>query len=147
MLQLHLILLLFLQVLPVFSNTEKVIFVGPSSLKIPVQHPTLEDLQLEALSPHHASLRTRIQAQFPSAESIYGQHSWYLLHGLTEGQRYEVRICWAATVRLLVLLPTKLILAATDFFSAGRLRDHSGFQYPRADHLLGSVLGNSATQI
>ncbi|KAJ5038946.1 uncharacterized protein L3040_006620 [Drepanopeziza brunnea f. sp. 'multigermtubi'] len=66
-------------------------------LQVPVEHPTLEDLQLESLSPNHWSLRTHIRAEFPTNSSSYGQTSWYLLHNLHEGRRYEVRICWAAT--------------------------------------------------
>jgi len=94
----YFLLLLLLQILAVLANTEKVIFIGPSSLKIPTEHPTLEDLQLNTLSPQHWSLRTLVQAEFPTNSSKYGQSSWYLLHRLQEGQRYEVRICWPATV-------------------------------------------------
>jgi hypothetical protein len=94
------VFLLLLQVTAVLCNTEKVIFLGPSSLQVPVEHPTLGDLKLEALSPLSWSLRTHIQAEFPTNSSQYGQSSWYLLHKLQEGQRYEVRICWAATVSL-----------------------------------------------
>ncbi|TVY54592.1 hypothetical protein LSUE1_G008676 [Lachnellula suecica] len=90
-------LLLALQIYTVSANTEKAIFLGPSSLQIPVEHPTLEDLKLEALSPQHWSLRTHIRAEFPTNSSKHGQASWYLLHGLEEGRRYEARICWAAT--------------------------------------------------
>lgn len=98
---LRLLLLLVLHIHCVFGNTEKVIFLAPNALQIPLEHPTLEDLQLEALSPQQLSLRTHIEAEFPKNSSKYGKESWYLLHGLNEGQRYEVRICWAATVRLL----------------------------------------------
>jgi len=91
-------LLVFLQISTVYANTEKAIFVGPRQLLIPIDHPTLEDLNLDTLAPQHWSLRTHVQAQFPSKDSKYGPASWLLLHGLREGQRYEVRICWAATV-------------------------------------------------
>lgn len=87
-----------LQSFSVLANTEKTIFLGPARLEVPLEHPTLEDLQLEALSPQDWSVRTHIRAEFPTDSSKYGQASWYLLHGLEEGQRYEVRICWAATV-------------------------------------------------
>lgn len=89
---------LLLQVCTVFANTEKVIFLGPSSLQVPVEHPTLENLNLEPLSPQHWTLRTHIRAEFPTDSLKHGQASWYLLHRLEEGRRYEVRICWAATV-------------------------------------------------
>lgn len=98
---LQFIFLLLLQIHAILANTEKTIFLGPSPLEIPVQHPTLEDLQLEALSPQQLSLRTHIQAEFPTNASKYGQPSWYLIRGLREGQRYEVRVCWAATVSVL----------------------------------------------
>ncbi|KAH6717737.1 hypothetical protein DL95DRAFT_459426 [Leptodontidium sp. 2 PMI_412] len=89
--------LLLLQACHVFANTEKVIFLGPSNLQVPAAHPTLDDLHLESISPKHWSLRTHVEAEFPSNASEYGQTSWYLLERLQEGQRYEVRICWAAT--------------------------------------------------
>jgi hypothetical protein len=94
------ILLLFLQIYAVFANTEKVIFLGPASFQVPVEHPTLEDLRLETLSPQSWSLRTFIEAEFPTNSSKYGKSSWYLLQKLSEGRKYEVRICWAATVRV-----------------------------------------------
>lgn len=82
----------------VLGNTEKVIFIAPEKLKVPVQHPTIEDLKLEALSPEQWSLRTYLQAEFPTDSTPRGKSSWVLLQDLQEGQRYEVRICWAATV-------------------------------------------------
>ncbi|ESZ94135.1 hypothetical protein SBOR_5489 [Sclerotinia borealis F-4128] len=91
------ILLLTSQIQPASANTEKVIFLGPSTLNIPIEHPTLEDLHLSALSPQQYSLRTHIRAEFPTKDAKYGQSTWYLLQRLKEGQRYEVRICWAAT--------------------------------------------------
>lgn len=94
------LVLLLLQFHAALGNTEKTIFLGPSQVQVPVEHPTLEDLQLEAISPEQWSLRTHVRAEFPTNSSKYGQSSWYLLHGLQEGQRYEVRICWAATVSL-----------------------------------------------
>jgi hypothetical protein len=101
------LVLLLMQAYTVLCNTEKTIFLAPNQVQIPVEHPTLEDLQLDALSPEHWSLRTYIRAEFPTDSSRRGQASWYLLHGLQEGQRYEVRICWAATVRLILGLGGK----------------------------------------
>lgn len=95
---LYILILLLLQCIAVAGNTEKAIFLGPSQLQVPVTHPTLEDLHLETLSPRHGFLRTNIQAAFPADTSRYGQSTWLLLRALREGQRYEVRICWAATV-------------------------------------------------
>jgi len=95
---LPLLCLLMVQVCTVVANTEKVIFLGPSTLQIPVEPPTLEDLQLAALSSELWSLRTHLKAEFPTDISKNGQSTWILLHSLQEDQRYEVRICWAATV-------------------------------------------------
>jgi hypothetical protein len=81
------------------ANTEKVIFIAPEDIQIPLEHPTLEDLQLDSISPQHWSLRTYVSAAFPTDSFQNGLSSWFLLHRLKEGQRYEVRICWAATVR------------------------------------------------
>ncbi|CAG8982073.1 hypothetical protein HYALB_00008800 [Hymenoscyphus albidus] len=79
------------------ANTEKTIFLGPPPLQIPIEHPTLSDLHLSSLSPQHWSFRTHLRADFHTNSSTKGYSSWYLLHRLEEGQRYEVRICWAAT--------------------------------------------------
>ena len=94
----YVVVLWALLVVTVVANTEKAIFKAPSKLQSILQHPTLEDLRLEQLTPQHGSLRTHIEAQFPNITSPKGLTSWYLIEGLTEGQRYEVRICWAATV-------------------------------------------------
>lgn len=84
----------------VTANTEKVIFLGPEARPVPVDSPTLDDLQLPELSPHRWALRTHLDAAFPTDAAALGSSSWVLLNGLKEGQRYEVRVCWAATVRL-----------------------------------------------
>ncbi|CAL3967039.1 hypothetical protein PZA11_003466 [Diplocarpon coronariae] len=90
-------LLLLTQTCAVLANTEKTIFIGPRSFQIPAEHPTLKDLHLDSLSPQQWSLRTHVNTEFPTNSSQYGQASWFLLHRLQEGQRYEVRVCWAAT--------------------------------------------------
>jgi hypothetical protein len=84
------------------ANVEKIIFLGPSSVTIPTQHPTLEDLQLPALSPEQKTIRTHLRAEFPTNSSTKGEPSWVLLHQLSEGQRYELRVCWAATVNIVL---------------------------------------------
>ena len=127
-------LLLLLQTYSVFANTEKVIFLGPSSLQVPVQHPTLEDLNLEALSPQHWTLRTHIRAEFPTNSSERGHASWYLLHRLEEGRRYEVRICWAATVSTRSqVLARGLFCVATNVLSSRRLRSTYSIRNSRID--------------
>ncbi|KAK3387180.1 hypothetical protein B0H63DRAFT_151891 [Podospora didyma] len=85
----------------VLANVEKTIFLGPAAVNIPLAHPTLDDLNLEVLTPASpptsSSLRTRLEAQFPTASHPCGKSTWLLLDNLEPGRRYEVRICWAAT--------------------------------------------------
>ncbi|KAK0626239.1 hypothetical protein B0T14DRAFT_534436 [Immersiella caudata] len=93
----HLLKLLCLSQLAA-ANVEKAIFLGPEGVPVPLAHPTLEDLHIDTLTPQENwSLRTRISAKFPSESSPHGDTTWLLLDNLQAGQRYEVRICWAAT--------------------------------------------------
>jgi len=85
----------------VLANVEKAIFLGPASVSIPAEPPTLDTLRLDTLKPQQWSLRTRVKAQFPTADHERGKATWLLLDDLTEGQRYEVRVCWPATVCIL----------------------------------------------
>lgn len=80
------------------GNVEKTIFLGPETVNIPHLHPTLEDLRLDVLTPDTWSLRTKLAADFPNEKAPAGQESWFLLDNLTPSQRYEVRVCWPATV-------------------------------------------------
>ncbi|KFX90346.1 hypothetical protein O988_08250 [Pseudogymnoascus sp. VKM F-3808] len=79
------------------ANVEKTIFIAPSALTIPLDHPTFSNLQLHTLTPDNSTVRSQLHAAFPSEISPRGPASWFILSDLTEGQRYEVRICWAAT--------------------------------------------------
>ena len=80
------------------GNVEKIIFKGPSPLAIPSEGPSLENLQLLTINPANATLRTPIQPMWRDEEFPAGTTSWFIMHNLTEGQRYELRLCWAATV-------------------------------------------------
>ena len=84
----------------VHGNVEKTIFLAPEAIHIPQQHPNLEDLNLEVLSPSNSRLRRQLPAAFPTPTNPKGIEAWFLLDRLTQHQRYEVRICWAATVSL-----------------------------------------------
>lgn len=85
----------------VICNVEKTIFVGPARMPIPLTQPTLESLKLDTLNPGDASsLRTRLTAKFLTESHPSGYATWLLLDHLKEGQRYEVRICWPATVTI-----------------------------------------------
>ena len=85
------------------GNVEKTIFLAPEAIQIPQQHPNLQDLNLETLTPSKSQLRRQLPAAFPKPASPKGAEAWFLLDKLTQHQRYEVRICWAATVSLLTL--------------------------------------------
>lgn len=86
----------------VAANVEKIIFIGPSLVNIPQAPPSLPDLNLHTLTPQNWSIRTNLSRVFPAEwhNAAQGYASWLLLDGLDEGQRYEFKVCWAATVRL-----------------------------------------------
>lgn len=93
--------LLFFQLvstIQVRANTEKTIFVAPSSLPIPNVHPGLDNLCLDVLSPNQSSRHVQLPVAFPTEKAPQGIQSWYLLDRLQPGQRYELRVCWVATV-------------------------------------------------
>lgn len=81
-----------------FANVEKTVFLAPPALSIPTAHPNLDDLSLIPLTPLYTSVRTRLNASFPTDGAPKGNEHWLLLDGLSPGARYEVRICWLATV-------------------------------------------------
>ncbi|KAI1343892.1 hypothetical protein F5Y15DRAFT_411743 [Xylariaceae sp. FL0016] len=81
----------------VCANTEKTIFLGPPTVNIASAHPALDDLRLHTLTPQDFQIRTHLEARFPINELLHGKPTWLLLDQLREGQRYEVRVCWAAT--------------------------------------------------
>lgn len=91
----------------VSANVEKAIFLGPTTVNVPLQGPSLQALNLHTLSSEtNSSVRLELARKFPStpdtptAEAVTGEQSWFLLDDLVEGQRYEVRICWSALVRI-----------------------------------------------
>lgn len=91
-------ILLFIQ--HTTANVEKTIFVAPLPWTVPAENTAIDDLGLDRLSPADYMLRTNLNASFPTDEKPYGTESWFYLEDLTPGQRYEVRICWMATVIL-----------------------------------------------
>lgn len=80
------------------ANTEKVIFLGPEPVNIPAQSTSLAALNIDTLTPVNYSLRTHLDAIFPTEDFPRGKETWLILDNLTESQRYEVRVCWLATV-------------------------------------------------
>jgi hypothetical protein len=87
----------------VTGNVEKVIFLGPPSINIPLQQPALPSLNLDTLTPEKSTIRTTLSRSFHTEESP-GQTTWLVLDGLTEGQRYELRACWSAMVSITSML-------------------------------------------
>ena len=96
--QLTFLLSLALCMLPILGNVEKTIFIGPDPIDHQPfqQHPNLEALRLETLNPSRFSLRRTLYPAKPG--SLIGNEAWFLLDQLKREQRYEVRICWLATV-------------------------------------------------
>lgn len=80
------------------ANVEKTVFVAPPPSPIPGENPGLDDLGLDRLSPFDFVVRTYLNASFPTEDAPQGSESWFYLEDLNPGQRYEVRICWLATV-------------------------------------------------
>lgn len=82
----------------IYANVEKVVFLGPQAIHNLDQRPGLDELNLIALNPSHGSIRTHLSASFPTSTNPQGTEAWFLVEGLSEHQRYEVRVCWSATV-------------------------------------------------
>lgn len=80
------------------ANVEKTIFRAPPASTIPSVEPELDDLGLERLSPRRSLLRTGLNASFPTDAAPEGTDSWFFVENLKPGQRYEIRVCWLATV-------------------------------------------------
>ena len=87
----------------VSANVEKTIFLAPAA-EPPPPDASIDNLLLPRLSPQYPSVRTFINASFRVAGSPKGTQTWLLIEGLQSQKRYEVRICWLATVsgRLLI---------------------------------------------
>ena len=107
--------LAFLQILAccvllVLGNVEKTIFLGPEFIRVPQQHPNLQDLHLDTLSPSTSTLRLKLRAAFPKSNAERGEVSWFMLDGLRQHRRYEVRLCWAATVSKHVLRMNRFVV-------------------------------------
>ncbi|WQF81535.1 Putative GPI-Mannosyltransferase II co-activator, Pga1 [Colletotrichum destructivum] len=79
------------------ANTEKTIFLGPETVNVPTTPPTIEDLRLDVLTPDDWNKRIELKASFPTGDSPFGATTWLIITNLTQGQRYELRVCWAAT--------------------------------------------------
>ncbi|KAF1926590.1 uncharacterized protein M421DRAFT_211157 [Didymella exigua CBS 183.55] len=102
------------------ANVEKTIFLGPGAVTLSDVRPSLDDLRLYSLSSFNSILPTQLAVQFPSKAEPHGPESWYLLSDLEEDRRYEVRICWPATVssilEMLLRAHTDTYQSPTDFW-------------------------------
>lgn len=79
------------------ANTEKAIFLGPDSVSLASFTTKLNGLSIATLTPSQPKLSTSLPVAFPTADQPRGLEAWYILDFLNRQQRYEVRICWAAT--------------------------------------------------
>jgi hypothetical protein len=74
----------------VLANTEKVIFVAPPA---PLE-PLFANKALETLSPSKPALRKiKVQLSFETPTEEF-----FALEALDIGRKYEVRVCWPASV-------------------------------------------------
>ncbi|OAA54887.1 hypothetical protein ISF_08158 [Cordyceps fumosorosea ARSEF 2679] len=86
----------------VAANADKIIFTGPEPVTYPLASPSLADLNLDVLGPENLSIRRNLTRIFHDDSDLElkgkprGHASWYLIDNLTPGQRYELRVCWAA---------------------------------------------------
>lgn len=91
------LLVVFVQFLMLTAaNVEKTIFVAPAAVEVP-QDAAIDNLLLERLHPSRLTLRTFLNASFPTEDKPHGEDTWALLEGLSPNQRYELRLCWLAT--------------------------------------------------
>lgn len=115
--------------LQVLANVEKTIFLAPPAISISPSHPNLEDLFLDVLTPAPSRwrLRRQVAASFATSTDPRGNETWLLLEGLEEKRRYEVRICWAATVRYPARFSPITIACARQFFAYSIHSNHRSF--------------------
>lgn len=74
----------------VFANTEKVIFIAPPAPLEPLE----SHRALETLSPSKPAVR-RIEVQLSFERPT---EEFFALESLDIGRKYEVRVCWPASV-------------------------------------------------
>ncbi|CAK7227563.1 hypothetical protein SCUCBS95973_006582 [Sporothrix curviconia] len=80
----------------VAANVEKTIFVAGHGEKGGLRSDIVN--ALPRLTPAGNAWRTGLEAVFPWTEAYPDNGTtWALLDDLSEGQRYELRVCWAAT--------------------------------------------------
>jgi hypothetical protein len=93
-----LLCLFVLLIASALANTEKAIFTAPDATSFTDSNPSLDVLQLQSFTHIDNTLRTSLNVVFPGEETPQGSDHWFLLRDLNPQQRYELRVCWAATV-------------------------------------------------
>lgn len=95
-----------LLVASVSANTEKAIFTAPDAVTFTDSNPSLDVLQLESLALERSTLRTSLDVAAPGEAASGGvEDHWYLLRDLNPQQRYELRVCWSASVSVFPFAP------------------------------------------
>ncbi|WEW56345.1 hypothetical protein PRK78_001788 [Emydomyces testavorans] len=92
--------LLSLLVQLVWANVEKTVFIAPpaDAAELPSSLRPANLANIDTLSPSARSIRKHLDASFSSEKDPLGVRSWFHLVDLRPGQRYELRICWLATL-------------------------------------------------
>lgn len=106
--------------LPTWANVEKIIFLAPSVVSTKA-YVNLTTLDLDVLSPSKKVIRRRLPASFANSTNPQGTTTWLLLEDLVGKQRYELRLCWAATVSLRPFMILLLSFAFKNIFKQCRL--------------------------
>lgn len=88
---------LFASIQCALANTEKVIFTAPPRDTLSELYDIGEEA-FRTLTPSKPTLRASLPVAFPTTDRPNGLDSWYRLEDVEEDRRYEVRVCWAATV-------------------------------------------------
>ena len=114
------------------ANVEKTIFLAPPGQSLP-NDASIDNLYHISLSDQHPSVRTKINASFPTDDHLKGTETWMLLEDLSPGSRYEVRICWLATQPTTFWLYTHDVPAA--FATPELISSLSTFAYARQAEL------------
>ncbi|RMZ90841.1 hypothetical protein DV736_g1920, partial [Chaetothyriales sp. CBS 134916] len=78
------------------ANVEKIVFSAPEAKALP-SDASIDNLLLPTLCSQNSSVRTFLNASFPTDDFPKGTQTWMLLEHLIPGRRYEVRVNWIAT--------------------------------------------------
>jgi hypothetical protein len=117
------------------ANVEKVIFAAPPAESLP-DDASIHNLLLPSLSEARSSIRTHVNASFPTTDAPRGDTTWLLLQELRPGRRYEVRVCWLATVSFMYGSTSmrRLIETATNGLLAIYPYHQIGLRQPGTDY-------------